>query len=130
MYKKNMMIYLMCLFFISCTHRTKIQYKVQQDYQEIVAKFADMPDSPFQAKLDNLIISDQCHDQVQIFYSCLMPKLDMIHFYQQQMERLGWELLGQSDIHDCLLCYSKPELLCCIIIRKDSIVLYRSKKGA
>ncbi len=96
-----------------------------------IAKFSDLPDAPFQATLENVVTSLEYHDQVQMFYSCSMHKVDCIAFYEQQMERLGWNLLGQSDISDAVLLYTKPQRFCTIVIFQNHFALYLGKiKGA
>ena len=114
-----------------CMAQKNIKPEKYQKHQEVIAKFADLPDAPFQAKLENIITSPEHHDQVQMFYSCMMPMIDLIDFYGQQMERLGWQLLGQSDIHDAILLYGKPEQFCTILIHQNQLIIYvGNKKGA
>ena len=123
-----------CTFLVllsGCAYHKKIQPQKSDYYQEIIAKFADLPDAPFQAHVEKVVQSDQNPEQIQIFYTCNMPKVDVIAFYEQQMERLGWELYAQSDAVDSVLHYSKPTVLCTILISGNKFSLYVStKKGA
>ena len=122
---------LLLIMLAGCAVQKKIRPIINLDHQEIIAKFADLPDAPFQAKLESMAVSSQDHEQVQIFYTISMPMVDTISFYQQQMERLGWELVGQSDIQDCLLHYSKPQRFCSILITQHRLSIYLcNKKGA
>lgn len=99
--------------------------------QEIIAKFADLPDAPFQTKLQQISKLDESYDQLQVFYTFTMPRHDLISFYQQQMERLGWELFAESNVQDCLMHYSKPQQLCSILITENNLTIYVcNKKGA
>ena len=131
MNKKLLYVLPALMMLAGCISQKNIKPEKYQEHQEIIAKFADVPDAPFQAKLENIVTSPEHHDQVQMFYSYTLSMLDVIAFYEQQMERLGWELIGQSDIHDCVLCYSKPQQFCSIVIAKDHFSMYvGNKKGA
>ena len=114
-----------------CGLQKKIKSKDFYQHEEIIAKFADLPDAPFQAQLKNVAVSSKAHDQLQLFYTIAMPAQDVIAFYQQQMERLGWELLGESNAQDSLMHYSKPGQLCSILISQNRLSIYIcNKKGA
>ncbi len=116
-----------------CASRKKVAIKSPEvlHQQEMIAKFADIPDAPFQAQLQKIAVSSDVHDQVQLFYTFSMPQEDIITFYQQQMERLGWELLAESTVHDYVMYYSKPAQLCSIILSQNYLKVYVcNKKGA
>ncbi len=129
---KNLAYFALMLFVVAgCGVQKKIKSKDFFQHQEIIAKFADLPDAPFQAQLQNIASSLEAHDQLQLFYTIAMPAQDVIAFYQQQMERLGWELLGESTTQDWLMHYSKPGQLCSILIAQDRLSIYIcNKKGA
>src|SRR3989339_1055221 len=71
--------------------------------KELIAKYADLPDAPFQVKLESIAISPDQYDQIQMFYLTMMPAQELVDFYHQQMERCGWELLAESHAQDRLL---------------------------
>jgi len=126
-------IYLFCLLCTTGCAGKKPRRVVTPfvDYQEIVAKFADLPDAPFQAQLKNIVICPTNHDQVQIFYTTTMASDELVLLYEQQMERLGWQLLSDTTIHDQVLIYTKPNQVCTIIFSGSSLSVYlSSKKGA
>ncbi len=130
---KQIIVWLSFLMLVAgCSWQKKQQkQKSMPQYQEIIAKYADLPDAPFQAQLEHVVQSEQSHDQIQIFYICSMPKADIVTFYEQQMERLGWQLQGQSDIDHCLLLYRKPLQFCSVLIADRSIAMYIGNiKGA
>jgi hypothetical protein len=131
-YKKIVLYSSFLLLLVSgCMQQKKIKPELYRQYQEVIAKYSDLPDAPFQAQVKNIVTSAEHHEQIQIFYTTSMPMIDVIAFYEQQMERLGWELIGQSDIHDCVLCYSKPQQFCTIVMYNNSFSIYvGSKKGA
>lgn len=132
--KKNYgIVGVMALLLAGCGMQKKVSVKSPQalEQQEIIAKFADLPDAPFQVQLQKIAVSPEDHSQLQIFYRYSMPQDDLISFYQQQMERLGWDLLAESTTHDCLMHYSKPSQLCSILIDRHQLSLYVcNKKGA
>jgi len=127
---------LLCFLFIlpiiaGCGMSKKLKLVDFLQQQEIIAKFADLPDAPFQTKLQKISKLDESHEQLQIFYTFTMPKQDLISFYQQQMERLGWELFAESNAQDCLMHYSKPQQLCSILITESHLSIYVcNKRGA
>jgi hypothetical protein len=60
-----------------------------------------------------------------------MPVQDLIDFYQQQMERLGWELVAESNIKNCLMHFVKPTQFCSVLIAENNLSMYvGNKKGA
>lgn len=131
MNKKLACLSLILFLVAGCGARKKIISKDFFQHEEIIAKFADLPDAPFQAQLKNVAVSEQAHDELQLFYTIAMPVDDVVAFYQQQMERLGWQLLAESTTKDYLMHYSKPEQICSILISGNSLSIYVcNKKGA
>lgn len=127
--KKNKFYFVLLIPFIAgCGMQKKLQHPKNLHEQEIIAKFSDLPDAPFQTQLQNIAVSENAHEQVQLFYTFAMPVQDLIVFYQQQMERLGWELLAESDAQNYLIHYSKPSQLCSILIAGNSLSIYICKK--
>ena len=121
----------MLLIVAGCAVHKKSHLSISRDYQEMIAKFSDLPDAPFQAKLETIICSSTDHNQVQIFYTCPMSRFDLLLFYEQQMERLGWQLYAQSEVQDCLLHYNKPDRICSILLTGDKLIIYLGTiKGA
>ena len=114
-----------------CGIQKKIKHPEYLQQQEIIAKYADLPDAPFQAQLKKIATSQEVHEEVQLFYTFTMSVDDLLAFYQQQMERLGWELLAESKAQDYLLHYVKPSQVCTILITDNQLSLYIcNKKGA
>lgn len=114
-----------------CGMQQKVKHSQYLANQEMIAKFADLPDAPFQAQLQKIAGSLDNHDQLQVFYTYTMPQHDLIVFYQQQMERLGWELFAESTTQDWLMHFSKPAQFCSILITQNQLSMYVStRKGA
>ncbi|MDP3788259.1 MAG: hypothetical protein Q8Q60_02965 [Candidatus Chromulinivorax sp.] len=133
--KRNYLVYYAVLVMIAagCGIQKKVKTKSPEllEQQEIIAKFADLPDAPFQVRLQKIAISPEDRDQLQAFYTVSMPQADLITFYQQQMERLGWELFAESTTRDCLMHYVKPAQLCSILISSNHLSMYVcNRKGA
>jgi len=124
------------IFFVGCKIPHKLSPYVERSlellqYEEIIAKHSDLPDMPFQTQLHKISIDNDQIDQLQIFYVTSMFMQDSIRFYQQQMERIGWDILSQSQGQDCLLIYTKPDKICSVLLKDTSIAIYYSdKKGA
>lgn len=98
--------------------------------KEILAKYSDLPDTPFLVTLQSIETVPDEHDQVQLFYTTMMPSQELADFYRQQMERCGWELLAESHAQDRLLYYTKPTQICSILISENKLTIYLCKKGA
>jgi predicted phosphoadenosine phosphosulfate sulfurtransferase len=132
MTRKILVCFAMLLPIISgCGMQKKIKSTDVLQQQEIIAKFADLPDAPFQVQLQKIAVSSEDHDQLQVFYTVTMPAQELIAFYQQQMERLGWELLAESTTQDWLMHYVKPHQVCSILISQNHLSIYIcNKKGA
>ncbi len=126
---KNMLSFVLLLIVAGCGMQKKVKFKKNiQQQEEIIAKFADLPDTPFQAQLQNIAVSQESHDQLQLFYTVAMQQQDLIVFYQQQMERLGWELLAESNLQDYLMHYSKPGQFCSVLISQNRLSIYICNK--
>lgn len=134
--KVNMNKNIRCLIFLlpiiaGCAIKKSIKPTEFLQQQEIIAKYADLPDAPFQLQLQKIAVSEKAHEQVQLFYTFAGPVEDLVSFYEQQMERLGWDLFARSDVQDYLLHFNKPDLLCSVLISQDHLSIYMSnKKGA
>jgi len=127
------MSYVFYLFFLLLCAGCGIKKTVHHENfyeKELIAKYADLPDAPFQVKLESIAISPDQYDQIQMFYSTIMPVQELVDFYQQQMERSGWELLAESHVQDRLLQYVKPAQVCSIVISGNKLTVYLCKKGA
>lgn len=124
--------FLLCLLCSGCGVKQQpiIRHEKFQE-KEIIAKYAELPDTPFQVVLDSIATIPYESDQIQMFYTTTMKNQELIDFYQQQMERLGWDLLAESHAQDCLLHYVKPTQICSILISQQRLHIYLSnKKGA
>ncbi len=121
------------LFLLSCAGcgaKKSIRHEKFQN-QEMIARYSDLPDAPFQVKLQSIVVNPEDHDQVQMFYTTTTPIQELAYFYQQQMERCGWDLLDESHVQDWLLNYIKPTKVCSILITGNKLTLYLgNKKGA
>ncbi|MBP6869523.1 hypothetical protein KBC04_01440 [Candidatus Babeliales bacterium] len=104
---------------------------IEQQQEEIIARCSDMPDVPFQVQLKNIVVLPEDHNDMQLFYTTTLSQQDFVTFYEQQMERLGWQLSAESKIQDCCLYYTKPQRFCLIVIVGNSFSMYiGTKKGA
>ena len=128
------MHYILYLLFLllcaGCGAKKPVRHEKFQN-QEMIARYADLPDAPFQVKLQSIVAHPEEHDQVQMVYTTTMPVSELAYFYQQQMERCGWDLLNESHVKDWLLNYTKPTQVCSILITENRLTIYLgNKKGA
>ena len=117
-----------CILLVGCGVQKKL-YKDQKntlffEQQEIIARYSDLPDAPFQVQLKDIVVAPENYDAMQLFYTTKLSTQDIAVYYEQQMERLGWQLSAQSKLHDLFFYYTKPEKFCSIIIFKDSFTMY------
>jgi len=127
----NHYLYLIVLVIFAGCGVKQMKIKKENDnfqHREIIAKFSDLPDAPFQAQLKDIAINQENHDEIQMFYLIKMPLNDIAIFYEQQMERLGWDLLSESKSKDIVFIYTKPNLVSLILISDDHVSIYLNQK--
>ena len=121
-------IFYLCLLILSgCSVRKKQNYDLLRS-KELIAKFAEIPDAPLHTSLQQVATDDQSPDQIQMFYTTSMKTEDLVLFYQQNMERLGWMVISESYVQDWLLQYGKPDQICSILIKNNKLVIFVSKR--
>ena len=126
---KKLFICSLFIFLLSgCVWRKEVSSVRTREHQEVIAKFSDIPDAPFAVNLLNLVIDENNHDQLQLFYTISIPVQDVLVFYEQQMERLGWDMIAQSNLHDNFLIFSKPNKICSLLIINNKLTLYISNR--
>lgn len=131
MKKNGLFIALVLPLLVGCGMQKKMKSTEFLEQQEIIAKYGDLPDAPFQAQLKKIAVSSENHQQLQIFYTFTVPTQDIVIFYKQQMERLGWDLFAESTTQDYLMHYSKPQELCSFLVKDNNLSIYMcNKKGA
>jgi len=130
-YKDLMKYFLNILFFMICAGCGIKQHSHNHQmfrHQEIIAKLVDLPDAPFQVALQFIAESASDPDQIQLSYTTTMAGADLVVFYQQQMERLGWDLFAELYAQDLVLHYVKPDQICLIVITDQHLSIYICKK--
>ncbi|MGZ6254444.1 MAG: hypothetical protein ACXWL5_00440 [Candidatus Chromulinivorax sp.] len=122
--KKLILCVSICLLIISgCSFHKKSQSIKNVQHHEILAKCTDLPDAPFQLSLLDVVTSSD-NDQMQFFYTFTGMKDDIIVFYEQQMERLGWDIKAQSNLQDYFILFNKPYKNCAILIQQNKVTIY------
>lgn len=128
-----MKIVVLCSLFIVCAGCTLHKANREQEFLEktLLAKYSDIPDAPFHTVLQTVIAEENRPGQVQITYTTTMSQSQVIDFYEQEMERLGWNFIGKSLAKDVLLQYSKPDVFCSILLQQKKITVFVvQRKGA
>ncbi len=116
--------------FFGCSVKKKLVKKNQifLDFQEIIAKHSDIPDAPFQAQLQTISSDIQNQNHLELIYTTSMPRVDLINFYIQHMERSGWNRIVYFDTTDYCMVFHKPGKTCLIVIQDTKYFVYIAKK--
>jgi hypothetical protein len=105
------------------------KYSVKERIVEIEARLGDMP-LPFMAK--KVFASDDGDGRYFIISKTDFPLADIIHFYAQEMERLGWVKVFAFEHTELLFSFKKQKQSCIVSVRpgkqswwsKKSTLLY------
>jgi len=54
-------------------------------------------------------------------YKSMVLREDLLTFYQEEMERCGWQKKAESDLLEVFLYFEKPERFCSISLRPSPI---------
>ncbi len=123
---------LVCLVLAGCLKQQPKLKKIDERAlfaREMIAKFSDIPDAPLQVTLESLQVSQDQH-QMQAVYTMMMTAQDVVNFYEQQMEWLGWEEIAQSTLQDIVVHYRKPGKMCSIVVTGSKLSIYLcTRKG-
>ncbi len=104
-------------------------YSVKQQIMEIEARLGDLP-LPLMAK--GISASDDGHGRYLIVSKTELSLADLVHFYTQEMERLGWVKIAAFEYEELLFSFKRQGQSCIVSMRpqkqswwsKKSIVLY------
>jgi hypothetical protein len=73
---------------------------------------------PFGARLlDHYMNGEGQQQETVLGYLSTMPLADVVAFYTEHMERLGWSCASHVRGHEQLLLFEKPERSCSVVIR-------------
>lgn len=113
-----------------CVVRQSIQKNKHALFAQktLLAKFGNIPDLPLHARLQTVSYDIHHPDQIHVRYVTDDTNDIIIEYYQKNMERLGWSFVGISTIDDVCLQFSKPDVLCTVIIVKDVVTVFVVKK--
>lgn len=134
MLKKIFFSAFVLLSFSACQKRVAIKKTDRNssyELQESIARLNDIPDLPLQARVQNVMPSQQNSEDMQIICDAgLLGWDDVQNYYEQEMERFGWDLqaLYRSD-RESLIVFRKASGSLCIISLKDKqLVITKLKK--
>lgn len=97
-------------------------------HKMLLAKFSNIPDLPLHAVLDQVDYDIHNPDQIQVRYFIDNAIDDVVDYYMKNMERLGWNCLGKMKLEACCLQFSKPDLLCTVIIEAKKVLVFVVKR--
>ena len=118
------------LIFSGCGVKKKSIKNTQMfmHFQEVIAKNADIPDAPFQAQLQSISRDAYNQNQLELVYTTNMARVDLVHFYTQQMERAGWSCTMDFHTVDHCMIFSKPGKVCAIVVQDGTYFVFMGKK--
>ena len=66
---------------------------------------------------------DQSSEDVLLGYQTSLAVDQLVHFYDQEMERLGWKLIKLFQTHETVMCYETPYRICIVSLRPHEQLL-------
>lgn len=99
----------LCLVLTGCVK----ERKPQVDIQECEARLSDIP-----IPLNCRPISDSISD-VSFAYTSQNAVYELVHYYFSEMERLGWDLMGENRFDETVLVFVKPYKIAIVSLRSN-----------
>jgi hypothetical protein len=100
-------------------------YHKKKTYDEWIAQEAKLFDVPvlIDAVPEKLSEPDESEITMTVRYRAKSALPDAVEFYEQEMERYGWNLWNSFITQEALLIFEKPSKICAILIKpyKDQI---------
>jgi len=91
---------------------------------------AQMSDVPVPVVAKPVGVSCGTSGGTMLAYECSLSKKDLVQFYTQEMERLGWQQVVEFSGDEVLLTFKKPGRFCTACVRPTRKSWERSKKLA
>ena len=120
MNKLHGLVLIALLFFVGCAHR-KIQKQKEESplillYQELLAKESMLPDVPLDADIHHIFTDYLQPEHIEIVYATKLSSDEITTIYIQEMERLGWNKIMQSNLKSSMLVFQSPVFVCTVSI--------------
>jgi len=104
---KKIIAVFFCLFLSGCLKESKKAV----DVHECEARLSDIA-LPLDGKPIKKFLGPQT-----FVYSIKKDVKELRSFYEQEMERFGWNLIALDNHHETLLIFDKPHRICTVSIR-------------
>lgn len=108
------------LIFVGCAHKKMQKQKEDSPlislYQELLAKESMLPDVPLDATVQYIFTDYQQPEHIEIVYTTKLSSDEIISMYIQEMERLGWNKIMQSNLKSSMLVFESPLFICTVSI--------------
>ena len=108
------------LILTGCAHKNIHEQKEESPlvnlYQELLAKESMLPDVPLDASIQYIFTDYQQPEHIEIVYSTKLASDEIIRMYIQEMERLGWNKIMQSNLKSGMLVFESPLCVCTVCI--------------
>ncbi len=108
------------LVLVGCSHKNIHEQKEESPlvtlYQELLAKESMLPDVPLDASIQYIFTDYQQPEHIEIVYSTKLASDEIIRMYIQEMERLGWNKIMQSNLKSGMLVFESPLCVCTVCI--------------
>jgi len=105
---KKVIVALICFLITGCIKESK---KGAIDVRECEARLVDIA-IPLESKPIRKLLSQQT-----FVYAIKKTREEIVSFYEQEMERLGWDLLAADSNQETLLIFNKPHRVSTVSIR-------------
>ncbi|MBY0109914.1 MAG: hypothetical protein K2X90_02270 [Candidatus Babeliaceae bacterium] len=120
-------LFILCCSLIllpACYKKINKQNPYYYDEQPILKNEAHLTDIPLPVQITAHSISGSTQDSSALTFVSTFELVDLIKFYEFEMERLGWKELHLFSVtSEVLLIFEKPEKFCTVSIRPDNRVV-------
>ena len=103
-----------------CSHKKMKKHTEESPlvslYQELLAKESMLPDVPLDASVQYIFTDYQQPEHIEVVYSTHASSDEIVNMYVQEMERLGWDKIMQSNLKSNMLVFQSPVCVCTVSI--------------
>ncbi len=121
----NSFVVLCCIILPACykkNHKSPAPYSYNEQPQLLFE--AHLTDIPLPVQADVRVLHGSTAENTGLTFVSCFELVDIIRFYQLEMERLGWQELHLFNLSpEVLLVFEKPQKFCTVSIRPDNRVV-------
>lgn len=127
-------VFLLALCVLSSCGGPKNYSLARKSHDDWVAQEAKLFDVPvlIDARPEKLTQLEEAEEVASVSYTAHISLTEAIDFYEQEMERYGWNLWHSLISQEALLVFEKPSKICTVSLRpyknQIKVVIYSKSK--